>query len=327
MPRNLKSKSVFIAALLLMATVRAQDIASSSVQIAFHADESYPESVVWSPRQKRFFVGSLHKGTIGTVSMSGEYKAFASDDAMFGSSGIKYDAKRNLVWAAMCDIGLATRSSPKTQGKVGAIIAFDATTGKRRHYIDLAKVEGGRAHCANDLALDPQGNIYVTDSFAPVVYAVDRHFKPRVLVRSEEFTGGNFNLNGIVYHPDGFLLVGKHNSGELFRIELKPKVEVHKVRLTDNIPGADGMELVGRNVVVVAENMGRDRAVTLTTTDGWQTAAVVEAAKSTTSFPVAVTTAEDGIYMLNNRVDTLIDPSAAKVSDYVLQRLPVKPAN
>ncbi|CAJ0715125.1 hypothetical protein LMG6871_01340 [Ralstonia edaphis] len=302
----------------------AEPKAAAGAQITFHADEAYPESFAWSPRQKVFFVGSIHKGTLGTVSLTGTYKPFASDSAMVASTGIKYDAKRNLVWAALCDIGVATQSSPRTQGKQAAVIAFDASTGKKKHAIDLTGVGSDGAHCANDLAFDPAGNVYVTDSNTPVVYVIDRHFKPRELVRNEAFTGEGFNLNGIVYHPDGYLLVGKHNTGDLFRITLGPKVEVRAVQLSAKIPGADGIERVDRNTLVIAQNAGQDRAIRVTSTDGWQSAEVVEVARSVASFPVAVTTVGNDLYMLVNRVDTLIDPSAKKVSDYLVQRLPSK---
>lgn len=323
MYRLISCSLALAGALLAASQATAQSAKSASKQstsITFHAEEAYPESVAWSPRQDAFFVGSLRKGTIGKVSPSGAYKAFASDTRMFGTSGIKYDARRNWVWAALCDIGVATKTSPNTQGKIAAIIAFDATSGKRKRFIDLAPlVEGPR--CANDLAFDPEGNIYVTDSFAPVVYVVDKRFTPRVLVRSKLFTGENFNLNGIVYHPDGYLLVGKHNSGELFRITLMPTPEVFPVHLSTAIPGADGIELLSPGSVVAAQNSGYDRAVQLNSGDGWRSAEVVELAKAAASFPVAVTWAGDELYLLVNRVDTLITPTAVKLSDYLLQNV------
>ncbi len=323
-------QSIFRIALIAAATWVGGPSAFSQAlpmsSITFHADEVYPESVTWSPRQKAFFVGSLRKGNIGKVLMNGEYQPFAQDVLMLGSSGVKYDTKRNWVWAAMCDIGVATGSSPATQGKVAAIIAFDATTGEKKRFIDLAPlVEGGR--CANDLAFDPAGNIYVTDSFAPVVYVIDKHFKPRVLIKSDLFSGENFNLNGIVYHPGGFILVGKHNSGELFRITLSPKPEVHLVRLSSAIPGVDGIELEGATSLVAAQNSGHDRALQITSSDGWKSAEVTELAKAAATFAVAVTRVGHDDYLLVNRVVTLISPSATKVSDYILQRLPSRTGN
>lgn len=323
---KLLTTAFILAASLTAHTFSAAQIAPAPTdeKITFHADESYPESFDWSYRQKAFFVGSLRKGEIGKVTMDGTYTPFASDPLMFGSGGIKYDKKRNIVWAALCDIGVATKSTPATQGKVGAIIGFDATTGKRKHFVDLAKLDNG-AHCANDLAFDPAGNIYVTDSFSPAVYVIDRNMRARELVHSEKFTGKDFNLNGIVYHPGGFLLIGKHNSGEVFRISLKPKVEVQAVQLNSAIPGADGFALVDRDTIVVAQNAGNDRAVSLKSKDGWKSAEVVELAKSGATFPTAVTVAGSKVYMLSNRVDTLFDPKAQKVSDYLLQRLPAAP--
>jgi sugar lactone lactonase YvrE len=266
-------------------------------------------------------VGSLLTGHIGKVSIAGKYTPFASDPAVFASVGIKYDARRNWVWAAICDNGLSTKSSASTRGKTAAIVAFDASTGKKKRFIDLAHlVDGG--HCANDMTFDPEGNIYVTDSFAPVVYVVDKKFEPRVLVKSDKFTGPKINLNGIVYHPDGFLLVGKHNTGELFRVTLKPQIEVQSVALSSNVPGADGIELLDSNSIVVAQNARHDRAVRLVTSDGWQSAVFEEIAKSQVTFPTALTRRGKDIYMLSTRLETLFDPAAVKVSEFILQKLP-----
>jgi sugar lactone lactonase YvrE len=325
MPRVHSPISLLATALMVPLVVSAQvspPAPQATGNITFHAEETFPESLVWSERQQTFFVGSFRKGVIGKVSPTGEYTPFASDERMVGSGGIKYDAKRNWVWAALCDVGFAVRTSPSTQGKLGAVIAFDAVTAKVQRYIDLAPLADG-GHCTNDIAFDPAGNVYVTDSIAPVVYVIDGDFKPRVLVSDERFRGPNFNLNGIVYHPDGYLLVGKHNTGEFFRIELKPQVEIQPVLLPATLPGADGIELVDANTLLVAQNAGQDRAVQLKTKDGWKSAEVTVLAKSAVSFPTAITFRGKAAYMLNNRVDTLVDPAAKRASDYVLQLLPL----
>lgn len=80
-------------------------------------------------------------------------------------------------------------------------------------------------------------------------------------------------LNGIVYHPDGFLLVIHTISGNLYKIDL---VKGEKVKLINVSGGSlmlgDGLELLSPTKLVVAGNpAGR----LVESTDGWETASLV----------------------------------------------------
>lgn len=287
--------------------------------VAFTADTVYPEGVAWSAPQKVFFVSSVRHGTVGKVDMRGRYAPFITDAQLVSSVGIALDAKRNTLWAANGDLGGSERSTPATQGKLAAVAAYDATTGQRRAYYDLSRLtEGG--HFANDLTLDPQGNVYVTDSFTPVIYKIDTAGKATVFMRDNRFTGEGFNLNGIVYHPDGYLLVNKHNSGELFRISIADPQHISPVKLPEALKGADGMVLRDPKRLTLVQNSGADRAVDLVSTDGWAIATPEHSKKSVYSFPTAATPVGKDLYVLNARLDSLLTPDAPKVSDFVLQK-------
>lgn len=263
-------------------------------------------------------MSSVHQGVVGRVSLDGRYAPFIQDDKLISSVGLQLDARRGLLWVAIGDLGTSVRSSPATQGKLAAVAVYDAATGERRAYHDLGSlVEGG--HFANDLAIDPQGQVYVTDSFAPVIYRIDTQGRSSVFVRSEQFTGEGFNLNGIAYHPDGYLLVNKHNSGELFRVNIGDR-KIERVQLPEALKGADGLVLTQPSRLLVVQNSGVDRIVELQSTDGWRTAKLVSSRKSVQSFPTTATTQGPWLYVLNSRLDTLLTPNAARVSDYVLQK-------
>lgn len=306
-------------AAVLTTPLLGSGVAFAAGDIAFTAEQAYPEGIAWSPAQKVFFVSSIHTGVVGKVSPEGKYTPFIQDDKLVSSVGLHFDAQRNLLWVAIGDVGASTRSSPAMQGKLAALAAYDATTGERRAYHDLGRlVDGG--HFANDLALDAAGNVYVTDSFAPVIYRIDTKGVATVFARSELFKGEGFNLNGIVYHPDGYLLVGKSNSGELFRVSTKNPSEVHRVQLSAPVPGADGLVLRGRDRITVVQNSGADQVLDVVSTDGWQSATLQAARKSAHSFPTTGVLAGKSLYVLNARLDTLFSKDAPKVSDYLLQK-------
>jgi len=312
-----------IASKLFTITVLAAALSAAAVagagDVRFTAEQAYPEGVAWSALQDSFFVSSIHQGVIGKVGMNGHYTPFIRDDKLVSSVGLQFDVKRNLVWAAVGDLGNSARSTPATQGKLAALAAFDATTGERRAYHDLGRlVEGG--HFANDLAIDAQGQIYITDSFSPVIYRLDAQGKASVFVRSELFTGEGFNLNGIVWHADGYLLVNKHNSGELFRISTTGTPDIQRVTLPEALKGADGLLLLAPNRLALVQNSGADRVVELVSNDGWKSATVASIRKTAQSFPTSAARVGKDYYVLNSRLDTLMTKDAPRVSDYLLQK-------
>ena len=311
-----------ITARLIAATLLATALAGNAFaagDVRFSSEQVYPEGVAWVAGQHSFFVSSIHQGVIGKVALDGHYTPFIRDDKLVSSVGLQFDARRNLIWAAVGDLGNSVRSSPATQGKLAALAAFDAVTGERRAYHDLGGlVEGG--HFANDLALDDQGQVYVTDSFAPLIYRLDTQGRATVFVRSELFTGEGFNLNGIVWHADGYLLVNKHNSGELFRISTRGAPEIRRVALPEALKGADGLLLLAPNRLALVQNAGVDRVVELVSDDGWTSARIASAHKTAQSFPTTATRVGPGYYVLNSRLDTLMTKDAPRVSDYLLQR-------
>ena len=64
-------------------------------------------------------------------------------------------------------------SAPGTRNRVAQVLEFNLDTGELQQTYDLSSLSRGPT-LANDLALDAQGNIYVTDSFQPQIYKIDR---------------------------------------------------------------------------------------------------------------------------------------------------------
>lgn len=308
-----------IGAVALGATLLGSNIAFAD-DITFTATQTYPESVAWSARQHVFMVGSVRHGTVGKITPDGTYKAFIHDDRLISTLGLLVDDRHNTLWVTNSDPGAGERTSEATRGKLAAIATYDATTGKPRDYYDLSSIDPG-AHLANDLVLDAKGNAYVTDSFAPVIYRIDTHGLASIFAQDARFrTGDGFNLNGIATHPDGYLIVGNYNSGELFRIDLHDSSRIDPIALPEPLKGADGFDLVDAQHLIVVQNAGVDRTVELTSTDGWKTATIVRTEKSEASMPTAAVTENGRAYVLNSRIDTLFKQGAPKVDRYVLQQ-------
>lgn len=294
--------------------------AAASGDIAFATDQAYPEGVAYAPRQGGFLVSSIHHGIVGKVTMQGKYAPFIKDDKLISSIGMHLDVKRNALWVAVSDLGASSRSTAATTNKLAAVAVFNATTGKRIAYHDLGGLVDG-AHFANDLTMDAKGNVYVTDSFSPVIYRVDTAGRASVFATSDMFKGEGFNLNGIVYNPGGYLLVAKYNSGDLFKVDLNDPTRIERVQLPEAVKGADGLVMRTPGHLTVVQNMGIDEVTELVSIDDWKSAYIIGRQKSAMSFPTTAAKVGGAIYVLNARLDTLMNKDVPKVGDYLLQKL------
>ena len=317
---NLRKRSVrFIGGMALTAALLAPNLVSAA-DITFKAPQAFPESITWSARQHVFMVGSVRYGTVGKITPDGHYKEFIHDDRLISTLGLFVDDRRNTLWVTNSDPGIGGHTNAGTKGKLAAIATYDATTGQPRAYYDLSSINRG-AHLANDLALDADGNVYVTDSFAPIVYRVDTHGQMSVWAHDPRFmTGDGFNLNGIAMHPDGYLIVGNYNSGVLFKIDTHDPSKIEQITLPEALKGADGFDLVDLQHLIVVQNQGIDRIVELVSTDGWRTATIGRVQKSEHSMPTAAVTRNGKVYVLNSRIDTLFKPGSPKIDQFVLQQ-------
>lgn len=284
--------------------------------VKFNSATLYPEGVEWDAQNQRYLVTSIRKGEIGSVKDDGTYWVFAKDPRMISSVGIEIDAKRDRVLVCNADAGAGENSSESTTGKLAALAVFQISTGNLIKYIDLAKgIDGG--HFCNDIAIDKDGTVYITDSFSPIIYKVDANYNASVLVNSKAFTGKSFNLNGIVV-KDNYLLVAKMNSGQLFKVPLDNPTAFSEVRMKERFEGADGLVWApDGSLMMIANNNAHvgipasssvNAVIKLTSDDNWSSADVK--GKSSTGDVFATTgTVRDGqLYVIHAMLHVLFNP-------------------
>ncbi len=312
--------TVAVSAILSHSAPVSAEALAHPPEIAFSAGQLYPETASWSEKEKAFFVSSVRHGTVGKVTLDGKYTPFITDDKLVSTVGLLADDAHNTLWVTNSDPGAGDRTNAATQGKLAGAAAYDETTGVRRAYYDLSSLSPG-AHFANDVSIDDDGNVYVTDSFSPTVFRIGADGKTSIFAQNALFgDGSGFNLNGIAWHNGGFLLLGRYNTGELFRVNVADPTKVDRVELSEVLKGADGFHLIDSQHLIVAQNLGVDRIVELVSTDGWKSAKVVRQLKSALSMPSSATQVGQDIYVLDSRIDTLFDPKAVKVGDFLLQK-------
>ena len=252
-----------------------------------------PEGVEYDQTNGRFLTGSLAEGTIFEIHNDGSMTALVIDPELVSSVGIEVDEPRDRLLVANSDSAVFDGSS-RGQAKLGV---FNLTTGERIAMVDLVAALGDvaddAAFFANDVTVADDGTMYVTDTRMNVVYQVDGAYEASVLHRFESTEG--FALNGIVHHPNGYLLV--IGSGNIYKMPVNDPDATQQVSLAEPVDGADGLVWASDGRLAVVSNSGAG-VVALTSSDDWMSAAVAGVAtyegQSTTGAAVG-----DDIYVVH----------------------------
>lgn len=315
--KNIKHKLLFLTLFFTGVFGHAQ-----TARINFTAPLFYPEGTAYYKGGKAFFISSVKSATIGKVAQNGAYTDFYADSSLKSGYGMKVDEKRNKLWVCTGDANYSKYADSATYKKMIRLIGIDLTTGKKTDEVDLSNLVPGR-HFANDLTLDDKGNIYITDSYAPVIYKVDAHMKPGVLTQSNWFQSPDVGLNGIIWHPKGFLIAVHNTNGQLFKIDLAQPQQILKIQAKTFFPGADGLLWDAAGNLVLVQNKGVNKVFQLASTDDWKTAEVKAYTLMTDRFhhPTTATMKDGKVYVLNSKMNELTDPTAPPSKAFSLQEV------
>lgn len=294
------------------------------------AADVYPEGVAWDPTRRAFLVGSALKGTLSVIRLDGTVEELAPSIGMVSTLGIRVDAARNRILVAYSDFWIRQRLEVGDQPPTSGVAVFALDTGRLQRRIDVAL--GHDRTFANDLTFDPQGNIYVTDSVSDTLQRIDLAGRVTPVVTDPRFAAQVVGLNGIVWHPDGYLLAVRYDDGRMFRIDPKAPAgrKVAEVALAEPLVGTDGLGLRPDGSLVVVTNSigeavgapgGVDGVKVVGSRDGWRHAGVRSRVEPwPVGGPTTVAVTPYGDYVLSGEVGTVL---VGQTSDrIVLRRLP-----
>ena len=317
-------------ALLLLASCSKDETPdaapSAPATVTFTQAGLYPEGVQYDAPNSRFLVTSLTTGRVGQVKDDGTYStAFPDDPKLVSAIGLYLDEPRNRVLAAISDPGAnQARSTAATQGKLARLAIYNRTTPTAAPVVvELGALRPNVGHFANDIAVDTQGNAYVTDSFSGIIYKVDATTSAAsVFVESPQFAApaGAFGLNGIVFHPDGYLLAVKSNEGKLFKIPLAAPATFTTVATTQNLTAADGLLLQDNNTLQVVSN-AQAKVFRLVSTNSFGAATLSGTFTTKAEFPTTLARRDGNSYVLYANLDALFSGRMPAVSQYSINRV------
>ncbi|MBE9584250.1 SMP-30/gluconolactonase/LRE family protein [Mucilaginibacter sp. JRF] len=314
----------FIIVLTLIST-NVLSVKAQTPRIDIKVKGLYPEGTVYDAKVGKFYVSSVIDGTIGVVDAQGNYSKFYEDKNLKSTYGMKIDPKKGLLWVCVSDGNYSKHSDSSTYKKMGRVIAVDLKTGKKQKDIDLAKLFEGK-HFINDLTLDKEGNLFITDSFSPVIYKVDAKGVASVFAQSDLWKGEDIGLNGIAFHAGGFLLVDDGRAGVLYKVDINNPENITRVKIDQFFPGADGLLLNDQDQLILIQNKSVDKVFQLESTDNWQTAKVKAATAATDRFqqPSTATQANGKVFVLNSKLNELADPTKKPSPEFSLQEVVLK---
>jgi hypothetical protein len=288
----------------------------------------YPEGVAHDDLYNRFLVTSLRTGTIGSVSYDGTYSPFIQDEKLISTIGLEVDEARRRVLVAVSDPGAGEKTSPTTAGKLAALGIYDQVTGSQIRFVNLGELRPDGRHFANDITIDANGTAYVTDSFSPIIYKVDRAGKASVFFENAAFATdpGQFGFNGIAYHPDGFLLVAFSRDNKIIRIPVNNPSAYEEVQLNMALMGPDGLLLSkdGKQLIVVNNAGGQapGKVLSFESNDNWKTGMVEESFETGAVFPTTATAANQDIFVLYAYLNKIFGGADSPQSVFTIKKVP-----
>jgi sugar lactone lactonase YvrE len=175
------------------------------------------EGIAWREKTGEFYFSDVHHRAVWMRNKDGSLRRFTPEgDDLLGVFGIAVDETAGALWAATAAVPAMRGFTPELAGQAG-LAEIDLATGAVRRVMPVSRPAGGEAaHVLGDLAIAPDGGVFLTDSGIPQVWrlAPGGNTLERFADSSEFFA-----LQGIAALPSGVALLADQVNGVL-RLDL-----------------------------------------------------------------------------------------------------------
>jgi len=317
----------------LLATSTLSTTSFASDNIVIENEGLYPEGISYDLDRKDFYVSSVARGEVWRVNHKGQIDLFAKNNEFPSTIGIQVDADRNRLIVCVADPGVGENSEAKSIGRLAGVAIYDLTSKKELAYYNLVPPNSNGHHFANDIATDSEGNIYITDSFSPIIYKIDYQGKVNIFSSHTRWqvSEGEFGLNGIVFHPNGFLIASHYASGKLYKIDISDPEDIKEIVLNGPskewlISGLDGL-LLSSNKSLIAVNVdpsGREKGnvvYRLISNDDWNSFEISAVMPTGNSYPTTLTNTQNGLFVLHSNLLELFSGNKSPKKTFDIERV------
>ena len=223
------------AALARRLAANQAPVTASRVAFELPDRELLTEGIAYDSAAGEFLVGSVRKGRIFRVSRDGRVSPFTLvEGGHWAPLGLRVD-RRGALWVAAMALPQTAGYQPADSNR-SAILRYDLRSGRLRQRYDAGRDE---PHAIGDLILTRDGDVYATDSRAPVVYRIaagSDSLEP--FIRSPLLLSGQ----GLALTPDERTLYVADYSRGLLRVDLATR-GVTLMKAADSVLalGVDGL--------------------------------------------------------------------------------------
>jgi sugar lactone lactonase YvrE len=252
--------SLGIAAMVIPSIHRVDASVKILTLIELPSDFQYPNGIT-NASDGTLYVGSITSGRILRIDPTGKISTLYPRNAdVFAATSLRIDEPRGILWGSSPDFLGTSSSNGETIRRPPRVFAIDTRSGEVLCLIQMP--EGG---FSNDIALDSQGGVYITDSsLARIHYLAPGTRQLQTWVADERFRAERIGLSGIARRSDGVMVVGHYSNGELFKVtsqsQGQPRVEV--ISLERRLENPDGMQFAPDGSLILTEgavNSGNGR--------------------------------------------------------------------
>jgi sugar lactone lactonase YvrE len=196
------------------------------------------EGIAYDSAAGDFLVGSVRKGRIFRISRDGRVSPFVVvENGRWAPLGLRVDGRRGALWVAAVALPQTAAYQPADSGR-SAILQYDLRSGRLRRRYDAGV---GEPHGIGDLILTRNGDVFATDSRAPIVYRIAAGSDSlETFIRSPLLLSGQ----GLSLTPDERILYLADYSRGLLRVDLATR-GVTLMKTADSVLalGVDGLYL------------------------------------------------------------------------------------
>ena len=285
---------------------------------------AYPNGITAAP-DGTLYVGSVTSGNILRVASDGAIATiFEETDEVFAGTSARFDPLTNLLWV----------TSPDFLGQ-----EIDGEIIRRPHRIAAIELSNNTVAWssnvpnegfANDIALDGEGGIYITDSLRDrILHLAGPGESFETVAADPLMTPGDLGPAGIAIAPNGDLIIGLYSDGALLRVSLgtnETLAQVTPINVSRPIENPDGLAFTPDGRLLILEGAadsgdGKLLAVDLSSPQPHNIDVILDGLDS----PLNLTLTDDKIAITEGRIRHLLvdDPSLTAPETFRIITVPL----
>lgn len=264
------------------------------------------EGLAYDPVDQTFFVSSVHKRKILSVSKTGETRTVADElDGLWSVLGMKVDAQRRHLWVTTTAFPQMVNFKKEEDGS-SAVLKFDLRTRKLIKRYLLANKP--RPHALGDLTIKSSGDVFATDSLSAAVYVIHPQADEiELFLENDAFV----SPQGLAFSDDERHLFMADYSTGLFDIDVTTKMAVHLPPVAGaTLLGIDGLYFYKGCLIGVQNGVAPQRVVRIGLSKDSKRPArleVIEANNPAFDEPTLGVLVNDAFYFIANSQWGLVD--------------------